>query len=62
MSSIGSGAAAGFIPFLVGATADSTSIIFAFIIPAIALAIAFLLAVRYPVPVTKESTEAEIGL
>lgn len=62
MSSIGSGAAAGFVPFLVGATADSTTIIFAFIIPAAALAIAFLLAVRYSIPVTNEPVEAEIGL
>jgi hypothetical protein len=62
MSSIGSGAAAGFIPFLVGATADSTSIVFAFIIPAVALALAFILAVRFPVPVTKDVEEAEIGL
>ncbi len=62
MSSIGSGTAAGFVPFLVGATADATSIIFAFIIPAVALATAYLLSVRFPIPLTREESEAEIGL
>ena len=61
MSSIGSGAAAGFIPFLVGFSADASNIVLAFLIPGLALAGALVLAVLSPVPITGE-TEVEIGL
>lgn len=61
LSSIGSGSAAGFVPFIVGATADATGILFAFAIPAIFLIAAFGLAIRNPVPVDHEPL-TEIGL
>ncbi len=56
MSSIGSGAAAGFFPFLVGATADQTNISLAFLIPGSALALALILAFVVPVPNSKQTT------
>ena len=61
MSSIGSGSAAGFIPFLVGLFADKTNIILAFTIPAGALLIALVLAIRFPIAQVSR-VESEIGL
>jgi fucose permease len=61
MFSVGSGSAAGFIPFLVGATADLSSMALAFAIPGLALALALVLAVKNPVP-AGSIAESEIGL
>jgi fucose permease len=61
MFSVGSGSAAGFIPFLVGAAADLSSMALAFAIPGIALALALGLAVKNPVP-AGSTAESEIGL
>ena len=61
MSSIGSGASAGFVPFLVGASADATNLVLAFAIPGAALVGALVLAALNPVPATGKP-EMEIGL
>lgn len=61
MSSIGSGAAAGFVPFFVGAAADQTNIVLAFVIPGLALVGALVLATINPVPAVGK-TKSEIGL
>jgi fucose permease len=61
MFSVGSGSAAGFIPFLVGATADFSSMALAFAIPGLALTLALVLAVKNPVP-AGSIAESEIGL
>ena len=52
-SSIASGIAAGFAPFLVAAVGDATSITAAFILVPIVIASALLFAVRHPVPLVK---------
>lgn len=52
-SSIASGIAAGFAPFLVAAVGDATSITAAFVLVPIVIASALLFAVRHPVPLVK---------
>lgn len=56
MSSVGAGAAAGFFPFLVGSTADSKGVVFAFAIPAVALLISLISSIIFPV-VQRQSEE-----
>lgn len=53
MSSVGAGAAAGFFPFLVGSTADSKGVVFAFAIPAVALLLALISSIIFPVALSK---------
>jgi predicted MFS family arabinose efflux permease len=50
MSSVGAGAAAGFFPFLVGATADASGVVVAFTIPVAALGVALIASLAFPVP------------
>ena len=54
-SSIASGIAAGFAPFLVAAFGDLTSITAAFVVVPIVLASALLFAVRHPVPLLNKN-------